>query len=142
MLGARLKPALEKAAKERQKRKPSDSVVEILPEQKGRARDQAGSMVGVSGKSVDAAERVIEQGATELIEAVESGRIPVSVAAVHNRVWKRCHTLSAGARLCKPRFVKAGPSVRMKGARAGLPEALKAAPDVLSPALSGAFLRR
>ena len=39
------------AAKERQVRKPSDSVQETFPEQNGQSRDKAGERVGVSGKS-------------------------------------------------------------------------------------------
>ena len=40
----------DKAAKERQKRKPAGSVPEKLPEQKGDARDAAGKALDVSGR--------------------------------------------------------------------------------------------
>jgi hypothetical protein len=54
-----------------------------LPEgKKGDARDLAGKAFGVSGKSVDHAKRVIEKGIPELAQAVDSGRIAVSTAAV------------------------------------------------------------
>jgi hypothetical protein len=46
------------------------------------ARDAAGKAVGVSGKSVDFATRVLKQGAPELVQAVDEGRIAVSTAAV------------------------------------------------------------
>src|SRR5262245_48815947 len=60
----------DQQAKERQKRKPK-SVPVNLPEQKGDARDLAGKAVGVSGKTVDAATKVLEQG--KLIAAAHSG---------------------------------------------------------------------
>ena len=47
----------------------------------GRARDQAAQMVHVSPRSVDAATKVREQGAPELIQAVETGEVSVSAAA-------------------------------------------------------------
>lgn len=40
-------------AKKRQERKPANSVVETLPQQKGKSRDKVGDRVGVSGKSID-----------------------------------------------------------------------------------------
>ena len=43
MLAQKMLPTMEKDAKERQLRKPSDSVVEPVPEQNGRARELAGS---------------------------------------------------------------------------------------------------
>ena len=60
---ARARGMYDEAAKERQKRKPADSVVENLPPQK--ARDAAGKALGVSGKSVDFASRVLKQGTPE-----------------------------------------------------------------------------
>lgn len=83
MVGARATSLREKAAadaKERQKRKPADSVRENLPEQ--RARDEIGKAVGVSGKTIDHATRVIEQGVPELAQAVDEGRMAVSTAAI------------------------------------------------------------
>ena len=48
----------------------------------GRARDQVGKVVGVSGKSIDYASRVLEQGEPELIKAVDEGRMAISTAAI------------------------------------------------------------
>lgn len=81
MCAARARELYEQQAKERQKRKPADSVPENLPEQKHDARDAAGKAFGVSGKSVDYAKRVIEKGIPELAQAVDSGRMAVSTAA-------------------------------------------------------------
>ena len=39
---------IDKRAKERQKRKPADSVMETFPEQNDTARDEAGEVFGVS----------------------------------------------------------------------------------------------
>lgn len=71
----------DKQAKERQTRKPADSVVENLPQQKGRARDKAGEVFGVSGKSVDYGTTVARRGIPELVEAVEKGQVAISTAA-------------------------------------------------------------
>ena len=84
MVAARVRGIYEKQAKERQVRKPGGSVPENLPEQKkGEARDLAGKAVGVSGKSVDYATRVLERGTPELVKAVDEGRVAVSTAAIH-----------------------------------------------------------
>ncbi len=81
MIAGRVIDSYEAEAKERKKRKPADSVRENLPEQKGRARDKAGAAVGVSGKSVDHAAKVLEFGSKRLQRAVDKGDISVSKAA-------------------------------------------------------------
>lgn len=81
MVAARARDIYDQAAKERQKRKPADSVVENLPQQK--ARDAAGKQVGISGKTVDFATKVLKQGTPELIKAVDEGRMAVSTAAIY-----------------------------------------------------------
>ena len=54
MVADKAREYYDKQAKERQKRKPVDSVVENLPQQTHeRARDAAGKALGVSGRSVD-----------------------------------------------------------------------------------------
>jgi hypothetical protein len=54
MCAARARELYDEGAKERQKRKPANSVPANLPEQtKTDARDQVGKALGVSGKSVD-----------------------------------------------------------------------------------------
>lgn len=58
-------------AKERQKRKPQ-SVPQKVAEQKGDARDLAGDAVGVSGKTVEQAAKVLDKGLPELIKAVDA----------------------------------------------------------------------
>lgn len=52
MVAFHLLPILEAEVKERQIRKPADSVPEILPKQKIDARGQAAALVGVSGRYV------------------------------------------------------------------------------------------
>jgi hypothetical protein len=82
LVAAKAKEYYEKEAKERQKRKPTNSVVANLPEQdRGRARDKAGQDFGVSGKMVDYGAQVLKSGNPELIEAVEQDRIALSTAA-------------------------------------------------------------
>lgn len=72
MVAYHMLPMLEADAKERQIRKPADSVPEILPEQKTDARDQAAALVGVSGKYVSDIKR-IAQDAPEKMKALEAG---------------------------------------------------------------------
>lgn len=81
MVAARAREFYDKQAKERQVRKPAGSVPENLPEQKGDARDAAGKAVGVSGKLVDNASKVLRDGIPELARAVDEGRLSVSAAA-------------------------------------------------------------
>lgn len=95
MVGARVDEIFKKEAKERRKAgqvkggktagksrpKLADSSVENLPPSKGKARDQDGAAVNVSGKSVDFAEKVIKHGTPELQRAVDSGEVAVSTAA-------------------------------------------------------------
>lgn len=84
MVGARAREIYDKQAKDRQKRKPH-SVQENLPEQKGQSRDAVGKTVGVSGKSIDHATRVIEKGIPELAQAVDEGKMAVSTAAMTSK---------------------------------------------------------
>lgn len=81
MVGAKLREFYDTEAKERRVRKPVDSVVENLPQQNGKARDKAGKAVGVSGKSIDHATKVMKKGTPELQAATESNQIAVSKAA-------------------------------------------------------------
>lgn len=86
MVAARAREMYDKAAKERQSENASrhNSKVENLPPlDKSKARDAAGKAVGVSGKSVDFAGKVLKQGTPELVKAVDEGRMAVSTAAVY-----------------------------------------------------------
>lgn len=83
MCAARAREFYDKEAKERQKRKPADSVVENFPQQKT-ARDAAGKSFGVSGKSVDHATKVLANAEPEIIKAVDEGRMAVSSAVIHS----------------------------------------------------------
>jgi len=53
-----------------------------LPQASSSARDAAGKALGVGGKSVDYATKVLTKGVPELVAAVEEGRMAVSTAAV------------------------------------------------------------
>ncbi len=82
MIGARAREIYDKQAKERQKRKPLNSVSDPGREQNGgRAADKAGEAVGVSGRSIERATKVLKQGIPELVKAVEAGEIGVKAAA-------------------------------------------------------------
>lgn len=81
LVGARAKELYEAQAKERMKL--SNASKENLPySEKGQARDMAGKAVGVSGKSIDHATKVLAKGVPELVEAVEGNRIAISAAAI------------------------------------------------------------
>jgi hypothetical protein len=86
MVAARIRDIYDEQAKERKKetegrpKNGENKPVEILPPV-SKARDAAGSAVNVSGKLVDAATTVLEQGSKELIAKVDSGEVTVSKAA-------------------------------------------------------------
>ena len=80
MIADSLREYVAKAAKERQKRKPENSVLMNSPEQKGNARDKLGEIVGVGGAAVDVARRVKQQGSPQLVKAVESGTVTLNAA--------------------------------------------------------------
>ncbi len=87
MVGAKAEKAgkkYKKAAKERQGKRTDlgqDDIPANCPGSSGDSRDAVGAAVGVSGKSIDRAAKVINQGVPALVEAVDSGSIPVSRAA-------------------------------------------------------------
>jgi hypothetical protein len=47
----------------------------------GKARNQLGELLGVSGRSIDFARKVVKNGTPELIQAVDDGLIEVRPAA-------------------------------------------------------------
>jgi ParB-like chromosome segregation protein Spo0J len=84
MVGARLRKVFDDEAKERQKlsKGRGQKGVENLPHlNEGKSRDKAGEAVAVSGKSVDAATKVLTEGTPELAEMVDRGKVKVSKAA-------------------------------------------------------------
>lgn len=91
MVGARAREIYDRAAGERQRegqksggRGNTKNLVENLPPSLdgGKSRDLAGKAVGVSGKSIDHATRVIKQAIPEVVKAVDEGRMAVSTAAI------------------------------------------------------------
>lgn len=88
MVAARARELYDQKAKERMKAggkhggdKRSGKGPENLPDPSD-ARDAAGKAVGVSGRSVDFATKVIKQGTPELVKAVDSSVMAVSSAAM------------------------------------------------------------
>ena len=85
MVGARARELYDRQAKERQKSVGGvgkKAVPVNLPEPvKGDARDQVGKVVGVSGKSIDYATKVLDKGSPKLVAAVDADLISVSTAA-------------------------------------------------------------
>ncbi len=97
MVAARVRSLYQKRAKHRQSeggkrggklagrgrpKTTADRVPENLPEACRDSRDQAGAALKVSGKSVDHATTVLTKGSRELQQAVDSGQVSVSRAAV------------------------------------------------------------
>ena len=96
MAGARAKDVYVKLAKERMRdgaargnktRHGKESpAVENLPQpamNEGKARDQVAEVLGISGRTVDHAARVLRDGVPELIAAVEEARMAVSEASLN-----------------------------------------------------------
>jgi len=86
MVAARAREIYDRQAKERQKNHggtaPGKKSLPVnLPELKGDARDHAAKAVGVSGKTVDYATKVLKTATPEVIKAVDEGRMAVSTAA-------------------------------------------------------------
>lgn len=82
MVAVKLKELLEPEAKERKsKGRPKDHVEKLPQDNNGRSRDKAAAAVGISGKLVDAAEKVTKKGTPELQAAVVKGDVSVSRAA-------------------------------------------------------------
>ena len=75
MVGARAREMYDKAAKERQKlskgrgQKGPENLPDLNADARD-ARDAAGKAVGVSGKSIDFASKVLKSGTPELVKAV------------------------------------------------------------------------
>ena len=101
MVGARARKWYDDEAKKRQKasggdRKSGKSVPANLPEPiKSDARDAVGKAVGVSGKSIDYATRVIEKAVPEVVKAVDEGRMAVSTAALLSTEPKEVQVVEA-----------------------------------------------
>jgi ParB family chromosome partitioning protein len=77
----RKREILAAQAKERQVRKPADSVVENLPPQTDKTRDAIAAEIGVSGKTYDALRKVSNDGTDELKQAVREKKVGASTAA-------------------------------------------------------------
>jgi hypothetical protein len=119
MVGARARALFDEEARRRKVRK-AKSLPENSPGQKGDARDQAGGIVGVSGRTVDAATAVLRSGAPEVIEACDRGQLTVYRAA---------------------RLVRL-PKEKQRAAMQGGREAIAAALRELEPAARGAAFER
>jgi len=81
-LGFQMANELEAQAKERQIRKPADSVVANLPQQsEPKTREIIAEATGLSPRTVQNYKRVMDEGTPELMEAYNEGRISISAAA-------------------------------------------------------------
>jgi len=85
MVAARVKEHFAAEAKERQATSTGGAKPQLRENlreaDKGRASDHAARTVKVSGRSVDHAAKVLKNGNSKLVEAVEKGELPVSVAS-------------------------------------------------------------
>jgi ParB family chromosome partitioning protein len=78
----RKREIVARQAKERQIRKPADSVVENLPQQNpDKTRDTLAAEIGVSGKTYEALRTVSNEGTEELKQAVRDKKVGASTAA-------------------------------------------------------------
>jgi hypothetical protein len=83
MIGARIKPAFEEEARDRQRGGQGGVLLPAnLPEaNSGESREQAAAAVNVSPKSVESASRDRKNGTPKLVEMVEAGEVAVAVVA-------------------------------------------------------------
>lgn len=81
VVAAKLSEYYESEARKRMLRGKADPMENFPQGQTGTARDMAGKSVGVSGKTVDFAKKVLNEGAAEVVSAVESGELKVSTAS-------------------------------------------------------------
>jgi hypothetical protein len=90
IVAARVREMYDKAAKDRQKEagkqhgRGKEKVVEKVPQPNDgtKSRDAAGKAVGVNGKYVDYATKVLANAVPEVVQAVEQGRMNVTTAAL------------------------------------------------------------
>ena len=83
MVGSRAREVYDKLAEERMKSgKKSDPSANLREGSVGRASEQAGKAVGVSGRTIDFATKVLKHGTPDLVKAVDEGRVAASTAAV------------------------------------------------------------
>lgn len=80
IVGARIKSLFEAEAKTRMS-EGGKGRANLPYLEKGRSRDKAAEAVSVSPRTVESADKVLKQGAPELVHAVESGTASVSAAA-------------------------------------------------------------
>jgi ParB-like chromosome segregation protein Spo0J len=79
MIVATLKPHFEGEARERMRAGKGMDPGANLPQ--GRTRDQLAKISHVSPRTIDAASKVLEDGAPELVESVRAGKVSVSAAS-------------------------------------------------------------
>jgi hypothetical protein len=79
LIAARLKPLFEAEARQRMLAGKAADPEAFLPQ--GRSRDQAAVAARVSPRTVDAADKVLQQGCPELVEAVKADKVSVTAAA-------------------------------------------------------------
>lgn len=91
MVGARAREVYDRQAQDRlaigQKsggrgHKKENSPANLPESLSGDARDAVGKVVGVGGKSIDYATKVLQNGIPELAKAVDDGRMAISTAAI------------------------------------------------------------
>lgn len=81
MVGGRARDQFETETRAREHARKTGTTPAILPESYGESRDKAAALVNVSGRSVEAASRVLAKGSADLVRAVDRGQVTVSDAA-------------------------------------------------------------
>lgn len=106
MVAAKVRDLYATQAKERQrlsKGRGKKKVGKDLHTNKGKARDQAGKALGVSGVSVDKATKVLRKGNPELVEAVQSGSVSLekAVQKVKGKTHRKTDPVDKASRECE-----------------------------------------
>ncbi len=104
MVAAKVRDLYAAQAKERQrlsKGRGKKKVGKDLHTNKGKARDQAGKALGVSGVSVDKATKVLRKGTPELVEAVTSGSVSLEKAVQKVKTRRKTDPVTAAKKTCQ-----------------------------------------
>jgi hypothetical protein len=91
MIAAKIRELHDQRAKDRQaagrkKGQQKPVVEEVPPREKGKARDHAAAIVGVSGRLVDDATKLLNEAKPELVKAVDDGRVSIGRVQVTGRL--------------------------------------------------------
>lgn len=97
LIAAKIKPMFEVEAKERQIRKPINSVsANLRPQKKHKSSADAAKLFNVSPRLVESASKILKNGDEKLIETIEQGKKKVSAVARELKIAKQIKEIENG----------------------------------------------